>query len=84
MKKHIDRVFDHVIALATVPAIQPGQKGIITGISYRSLAILWEGRTQPANYERPAIDAKVKRVKLDSVPANRVSKHKKVDAQPPV
>ena len=79
MGKRKERIFDSVVALAGIPAVTEGTKGLVTSTGYRSLSILWEGRTQPADYERPGIEAMIQEVKPEPRPANRVSKPKKVE-----
>jgi hypothetical protein len=84
MTKHAKHIFESVIALDGIPGITAGTKGLVTGTGFRSLSILWDGKTQPADYERPAIDFKLQDIKALPSPAKRVSKPKKTEVSPAV
>lgn len=84
MTKRKERILESVIALTGIPAVNPGTKGLVTCIGYRSLSILWDGRVQPADYEKPAILSMIQDAPEEPRPAKRVSKHKKVEPPAPV
>lgn len=84
MTKRRGHIFESVIALAGIPAVNPGTKGLVTCVGYRSMSILWDGRTQPADYEKPAILGMIQDAPKEPRPANRVSKSKKVEVPPAV
>lgn len=84
MTKRREHIFESVIALAGIPSVAPGTKGIVTCVGYRSMSILWESRTQPADYEKPAILGMIQDAPKEPRPANRVSKPKKIEATPTV
>jgi hypothetical protein len=84
MSKHKQHTFESVIALEGIPAVTAGTKGLVTSIGYRSMSILWEGRTFPVDYERPGIEVLIQEAPTDKSPVKRVSKSKKVEAPPTV
>jgi hypothetical protein len=84
MSKRKEHTFESVIALKGIPCIAAGTKGLVTGQEYRSISILWEGRTLPVDYERPGIEAMIQEAPKAQRPANRVSKPKKTEVSPAV
>lgn len=80
MSRRTKTTFENVIALRGVQGVTEGTKGLVTGSGFRSMSILWTGRTIPSDYERPGIDVLIVKVKAEPRPANQVSKHKKTQA----
>lgn len=79
MSKQKEHLFDNVIALDGIPVIEKGHKGVITGLTYRSINVLWSGRVIPVSYDRLIIEGKLKADATEPSPTKRVSKRKKTD-----